>query len=228
MLVFTVFVLILTSCAVTETFDIKADGSGESLSDIDVEQYFVDVLTDFSEFLPSQNESIMDSTISGFSSMLNAAGSASNVRFVKTGENSYTGYFSFDELSTLADELYGGKQSVIKQSENSFSFYLDIENYEEIEKIVPFLADPNVEVFLAKYNIGYSEEDYLDMIVFSLGEEAPESIRGSLITIQGTVEGVITKVENGVKLSDSSWAFTFPLIDFLLLSHPISFSVSWI
>lgn len=221
-------VILCSSCTVTENIVLSDSNSGSSVSDISVQQYFVDVLTDFSAFMPEENEDIMDSAISSFSSQLSASSNASSVRFVKTGEHDYSGFFDFSDFAALASELAGGNsQSIITQGSNSISFHLDIDNYEELERIVPFLADPNIEVFLAKYNVGYSEQDYLDMIVFSLGEEAPDSLRSSLITINGRVPGRITRIEGATKTGNNTFSFSFPLIDFLLLSEPLDFSVTW-
>ena len=202
--------------------------SGSSMTSIDVQQYFIDVLTDFADFMPSSNANIMDEAISTFASQLASSGEASDVRFIKTGENSYSGYFTFENFASLATALAeGGSQSIIKQDANSLSFYVDINNYSELEKIVPFLGDPNIEVFLAEYNEGYSEEDYMDMIVFSLGEEAPESLSNSYITINGVVPGNITTISGATKTGANSFSYSFPLIDFLLLSHPLQFNVTW-
>jgi len=220
--------ILLSSCTVTEVMTVDKGTSGAISSNIEVQQYFVDVLTDFAQFLPENNESIMDSAINSFAYQLSSSMNASSVRFIKTGENSYYGTFSFNDFSALAKELAGGEgQSIIQQTSSSLSFYVDINNYQELERKVPFLADPNIEVFLANYNIGYSEEDYLDMIVFSLGEEAPESLKNSLITIQGAVPGEITNISGAVKTSKSTFEYSFPLIDFLLLSKPLSFQVEW-
>ena len=220
--------LLLFGCTVTEMASVSSGTKGTSLTDIYVEDYFIDVLTDFAEFMPSSDESIMDSAISTFASQLNDAPSATSVAAVKSDGNNYSVYFDFSSFEKLAGELSGGKSNtIIKQSANSLSFYVDINNYEELEAVVPFLADPNIEVFLAKYNIGYSEEDYMDMIVFSLGEEAPESLRNSMITINIQLPGKVTSITGAVKTSDTSVRYAFRLIDFLLLSSPLSFNVTW-
>ena len=216
------------SCTVTEVSTISRETSGTSLTDIHVEDYFIDVLTDFAEFLPEKDESIMDNAISTFSSQLASSNSASGVQAVKTSDNDYTLYFDYSSFQNLAAELSGNSnQSIIKQEKGKLSFYVDINNYTELESVVPFLADPNIEVFLAKYNIGYSEEDYLDMIVCSLGEEAPESLQNSYITIDLKLPGNVLTVNGAQETSSNSIRCSFRLIDFLLLSAPLKFEVSW-
>ena len=93
--------------------------------------------------------------------------------------------------------------------------------------IVPFLADPNFEVYGPEYNQGMSEADYLDMIYFLLGEEGPDAISNGNVTINLTVPGTVTETVNAEKISDNTISYSFPVISFLLLSEPLSFSVQW-
>lgn len=217
--------LLIASCSVTETLSINRNG-GSSSSDIKVEQFFVDVLEDFAEFLPA-NASIMDSAMSSFSSDLDKASSTTAVDLKKTGNNQYSLSFDYTSLTNLIKELGGENQSLFKESANSLSFYVDINNFEELTKIVPFLADPNFEVYGPLYNIGTSEEDYLDMIYFLLGEEGPDAIKNGVITIDIKTPGTITSVNGATRINSTTARFTFPIIDFLLLSHPLSFEVNW-
>lgn len=219
--------LIFTSCTVSEELVLKNKKSGSSSSDIKVEQFFVDVLADFGEFLPSSDKSIMDEAMDGFSSQLDKANATSNVVFKKKGTNSYSLDFDFSDIETLLSELGAGNQSLLKIDNNTISFYVDINNFEELTKIVPFLADPNFEVYGPLYNQGTTEEDYLDMIYYLLGEEGPDAISNGLVTIDIKVPGQITNISGARKTSSSTAEFAFPIIDFLLLNKPLTFSISW-
>lgn len=201
--------------------------ASSSQSDISVQQFFIDVLNDYAEFMPSSDESIMDSAVSTFAGQIEATDEGRSTLFVKTGVNDYSGYFEFSDLEELADQLGGQEQSIIRQTDKSLSFYCSIDNYTELESIVPFLADPNISVYLAQYNIGYSEQDYMDMITFAIGEEAPDALRSSMITINVTVPGTITAIEGAEQTGPDSLSYSFPLIDFLLLAEPLAFSVQW-
>ena len=220
-------VIFLSSSTVTEILSIS-EGSSSSSTDINVQQFFIDVLQDYSEFMPSGNENIMDSAVSTFSSQIDATADAGNVVSVKDGENSYVLTFDFENIAALAEELGGQEQTIIQQTDNSLTFFCSIDNYTELERIVPFLADPNISVYLAQYNVGYSEQDYMDMITFAIGEEAPDALRNSYITINVTVPGTITSITGAVQSGDNSFTYSFPLIDFLLLASPLSFSASWV
>ena len=200
-------VFLLSACTVTEELTINSDRSGESVSDIHVEQFFIDVLDDFAEFLPENDESIMDSAISGYVNGMTGIVSIEKSSWEKTGENEYLISFSYSSLEELLSDFNADEQTLLK--------------------IVPFLADPNFEVYAAEYNQGMSEEDYLDMIYFLLGEDGPEAIRNGQVTMDITVPGTITATEGCEAIDSNTIRFSFPIIDFLLLNEPISFSAEW-
>ncbi len=219
--------LLLASCTVTESMTIDSPDGFKSISDIKAEPFFVSVLEDFAEFLPENGKSIMDSSIEGFAGQLGNTAGAEAVQYEKTGENQYRLSFSTSDMNTLLSSFGAEGQSFVKIDDSSFSFYLDMDNYPELKTIVPFLADPNFEVYGPEYNQGMSEEEYLEMIYFLLGEEGPDAIANGEVTINLTVPGTITGTENAEKTSDNTISYSFPVIAFLLLSEPLSFSVSW-
>lgn len=220
--------LLITSCTVSEKLTLKTSASGNIRSAIMVEDFFVEVIEDFSEFLPKNNESILEGGIKDFTNQLKNSRHTNAVSYQKPEENHYHINLDFNNLNNLLTELSKGNgQSLITVKDNRLDFFLDINNYNELKNMIPFLSDPNFEVFLPEYNIGYTEDEYLEMIVFLLGEEAPEKIKNSFISLQIKLPGNITNYRNVKKLSSDTALFEFELIDFLLLSTPLSFSVSW-
>lgn len=225
-LIIAAILLTLTSCTVTESLSIEGAG-GTSSAEVHVEPFFIDVLADFAEFLPEDSSDIMDSSFDGFVSELERKGAVNSPSYVKAGSNDYTLTFSYDSISQFAGAYKLEGQTLLSQKEHSFSFYLDIGNYDELKSLVSFLNDPNFEVYGPEYNQGMSEEDYLDMIYFLLGEEGPEAIRNGLITLIIEVPGTVTGTVNAEMVDGSTVKASFPLIDLLLLAEPISFSVDW-
>ncbi len=221
-------VILLSSCTVTEQITLNNNTKSKIKSDILVEDFFISVIEDFSEFLPSSDESLFDGGIRDFAGQIKAAPSTSDVTYTKTDDGHYLIDVAFSDLDQFIDELSGGiDQSIIKLDDKSLTFYVDIDNYHELEQIVPFLADPNFEAFLPQYNIGYTEEDYLEMIVFLLGDEAPEKIKSSTITLRINTPSKINSYTNCKKINNTTIEYKFELIDFLLLAKPLSFSVKW-
>ena len=226
-IIFLSIVALLTSCTVTESINITGSQKGSSSSDILVEDFFIEVLEDFGEFLPTSDKSIMDEAMEGFAGQLQSSSASSGVKFRNLGDNHYTLDFSYLNMTKMMKDLGAADNTLIRETPNSFSFYVDINNFEELTKIVPFLADPNFEVYGPVYNQGMTEEEYLDMIYFLLGEDGPDAIKNGKVTINIEVPGNIKSLTGAVKTGNKTAQFKFPIIDFLLLNKPITFSVSW-
>jgi len=219
----------MTSCTVTEQLAFHPAAANESAFSFSVEDFFIAVLEDFSEFIPKEGETeLMDTAIDDFARALTASPATDNVSLEKLSDNAYEGTFLFDDLSQLISDLGAGNdQTLLTMQENSMQFFLSMENYDQLVPVIPFLADENFEAFGPVYNQGLSEADYLEMISFMLGEEGPPAIKKSFITLKVRTPQPITAFSGGRKLSDTEYEFSFPLIDFLLLAEPITFSVSW-
>jgi len=232
MLLFSLVLLLIfsaSSCVVTEQLSFKGSGYNNSAFDFTVEDFFIAVLEDFSEFVPEeQDSSLMDNAISDFDRALQYSSTTNNVSIKKLTDNAYEGQFNFLDLDRLFSDLGAGDdQSLLKQSNNTLTFSLSMDNYDQLVPVIPFLADENFEAFGPVYNQGLSESDYLEMISFMLGEEGPPAIEKSTITLRIATPKPITSFTNGKKVGANLYEFRFPLIDFLLLAEPITFSVSW-
>jgi hypothetical protein len=220
---------LLSSCVVTEDLTINNDESGNSQIAISVEDFFITVLNDFSEFSSDTTDKpIMDLAIDDTANKLTENETTTNVSFTKVGKNSYEGSFDFSSLSTLISDLGETEnQTVLTLSNNELNFYLDLDNYYQLTKAIPFLSDPNFEPFGPEYNEGLSADDYLEMISFMLGEEGPDAIRNSIITLNFETPQPIKTYKGGTKVSSTEFTYSFPLIDFLLLAEPLEFTLTW-
>ncbi len=224
---------ILVSCQVTSNLNLDDRVSGSSLSSIRTDSFFEGVLEDLSSWKDSgSNDPVTDVAIESFARKLSESPYSGNVLFTKTDEHSYTGEFDFSDFTLLLEELSGEYKDqdliTLKSSNNRtrLTLKISLENYDVLSSILPFLADPNFEVWGPKYNnppYDYlTEEDYKDLVSFVLGEDGPESIDASSVRIIINTPMDIVST-NGTKLSEKSVEFTFPLIDFLLLHEEIYF-----
>ncbi|MGI6432996.1 MAG: hypothetical protein ACOXZ4_03935 [Sphaerochaetaceae bacterium] len=217
------------SCAVFQGLQLTATSQGWATTDLYVYDFFLTLLEDFEPFSETERTvSIMDEHVDDVMRQLHASPSATHISLVKNSKNSYFIDFTFSSLVNLLNDLNRNQQqNIIRVKGNSLHFYLDIDNYPQLENMVPFLQDPNFETFGPLYNIGMSEEEYLDMISYILGEEGPPSIESSIIALNFTTPSPITSYSGGEKTGANSIRFDIPLIDFLLLATPIEFSLSW-
>lgn len=219
--------ILISSCQVSENITIK-DNISTSETNIEVYDFFIAVLNDFSQFMDNPNDaSIVNTAFSDFANGLASNENNSNVVYMANEGNKYYLSFDFVSISNALSSISASDNTILKQEGNSIDFYLDINNYPELKAMIPFLSDPNFEVYGPEYNQGMSEADYLDMIFYLLGEEAPDAIRNSTIEINFTLPGTITESSGITVTGDNTCTYSFPLIDFLLLNEPMSFSITW-
>ena len=93
-LILSIAIFLFSSCSVTQSFSLSKSG-GSSLSDIKVDQFFLDVLEDFSDFTPQGDYSIMDEAMVNFADKLNSSSASSNVK-LRTDGNSTRYIISLD------------------------------------------------------------------------------------------------------------------------------------
>lgn len=231
--------LLLSSCVVAEKLTFSGDYTqakavpGKNHVDLSVDDFFVGVVEDLSDWEnKGNNDPIIDVAVQDFVKNLEASGVTSSVRFVETGHNTYMGDFSFTDFPQLLIDLSNGQsdQNVVTMTSRNGKTHVEIsinmDNYVQLTKIIPFLADPNFEVYGPLYNNDLTEEEYLEMVSFILGSQCPDSIKSSSVTIQVVAPKAISS-HNGRLRNSRTVEFTFPLIDFLLLHNSIDFYLEY-
>ena len=232
-------VLFLSSCVVAEKLTLTGDYTqvkavpGKNHVDLSVDDFFVGIVEDLSDWENTgNNDPIIDVAIQDFVKNLEASSVTSSIRFLETGHNTYMGDFAFTDFRQLLIDLSNGQndQSVVTMTERNGKTHVEISinmgNYEQLTKMIPFLADPNIEVYGPLYNNDLTEEEYLEMVSFILGEQCPDSIASSSIKIQVVAPKAISD-HNGKLRNSKTVEFSFPLIDFLLLHHSIDFYLEY-
>ena len=231
-------ILLLCSCKVTETLNLKSSITetstlnGKSHIDLNVSDYFVSVLEDLSNWDQTGNgDPILEVAVDEFVDNLEASETTSSVKFIKTGKNTYMGDFAYTDFEQLVIDLSKNPDCSLvtateKDGKTHVEIHIGMDNYEELTEIVPFLANPNFEVYGPLYNHDLTEENYLEMMGFILGEECPDEILNSTIKIQVVAPKEITS-HNGTLKNAKTVVFSFPLIDFLLLHEPIDFELEY-
>lgn len=215
----TLISVFLCSCVVTTTLT-QNEKSYASDTDIKATDFFSGILEDLSSFQrDSSGKSFMDLSVQSFTEQLEASGLAYDIE--QSGQ--YKIKFEFEDFNMLLQFLSQSEsQSILNISETSLELNISMDNYEELKRIVPFLAQEDIEVYCAEYNQDYSEDDYLTMMEYIAGPESREGILSSYVSLTFNTPSEI-KNTNGIKTSQNSVVFSFSLIDFLLLKEPIYF-----
>ena len=209
----------LSSCVVTANLDLSGE-TGTSENDIKATDFFNGIIEDLSSFKrDSSGLSLMDLSVKSFEDLLKGSSEAYDVSVT----DKYDICFSFDDFNALVRSLSSmEKQSVLFLEDDRLVLDINIDNYAELKRIVPFLAQEDIEVYCAEYNRDYSEDDYLTMMEYIAGPQARDGILSSYVSLLFSAPSEI-KTTNGKKINSTQVEFTFPLIDFLLLQKPVYF-----
>lgn len=237
--------MLLSSCVVAQklTFteeddkelDQKQERSvqGQCHVDIAVDDFFVGVIQDLSNWdSVSDGDPILDFAVRTFEENLRLSDSVEAVQFLETGHNTYMGDFTFTDFWQLVRDLTRDvpEQTLVRMEElgdrNRVEFNIDMDNFAQLTRIIPFLGDPNFEVYGPLYNHDLTQDEYLEMVSFILGDECPEAIARSQVRIQVVAPSPILS-HNGRLRDAQTVEFSFPLIDFLLLHQPINFYLEY-
>ena len=222
-------IVFLSSCTVSQALETQSALSGTAETKLEVDQFFLDLLEDFSDFESKSEYSIMDEAMLNLTDRINSSSSSSSVKLLTDGNSrKYVISFDYSSLEKLVYDLNGGKDNtLLSLEENKVALNLTYDNYDELESVIPFLSDPNFEVYGPRYSNGMTEEEYKDMISFLLGEEGVEALEKSFVSIDIRTPGDITGTKGAMKIGSRRAVFSFPIIDFLLLNEPLTFSVEW-
>jgi hypothetical protein len=233
LIIFLSSLALLSSCTVKQEVYIEADSSGAVHFDIEVEEFFNEVVEDFKVFEDEENADVTQTNIDEIQDSLNKSPYTRYAVLEEIEENHYVGTFQFVDASLffndVEDELNLEDLFQFTKTDESttLDFYLDINNYPKLTELVPLLKDPSFSIFGPEENIGVSQADYLDMISYLLGEEGPDAVMRSYISLVMNTNSPIISHEGGDIITDTQIRFNIPMIDFLLLAEPVSYSVTW-
>ena len=89
----------------------------------------------------------------------------------------------------------------------------------------PVLDNPLIASMGPQPNSIISESEYLEMMVFLLGEDGPKAIEESEVNLTIKIEGSIVSHSDGELISSDSLLFEIPLLSILVLNDPINYEI---
>lgn len=225
--------LVLAGCNATHAVVLHGDGSGTMSLHLEVSKLLHDYIAGLAEVSgadrTSAPEVIFDlpAIRKGFEAQPGISVesvSSPDPRSLDVG-------LSFDSVSAVFEGRPGLK------SANAVSFtqadglstlriHIDRGNYRQIAAFFPMLSSPVLQSLGPQVDHKITQADYLDMIRFSLGDDAPGLLRQSSIAIRIRPDGEIASQSGGV-VNEDEVVFQVPLIRVLLLDTPLDFSMSW-
>ncbi len=230
-LIILIITILLSSCNMIQNINLNNDKSGTSTTEVEIKDFFLTVLKDVATLQENkidENKSFAKQSEEEFVKNLKDNKNIYDIKTKVLNDNSYIGSFKFKDFDKLFAEMAKNKnQDVVKVTKNSIKINLSIDNYEQIEEMVPELKDPGFETFGPRYNEGVSKEEYYEMLSYILGEDSESEIKNSNIEFIFKTPNPIKTIKNGVKINSNTAKFTIELIDFLLLAKPLVYELTY-
>jgi hypothetical protein len=231
---FSLFVLLsVASCAVNQTIVVKADGSGTASLRVEVSKILRDYFASLAE-LSGDEEAAKNGKVfdlieirKGFSdrqgiTVTRAASPSPDVLEVDFSYKALKDVFSSDAAIKGA----GVATFTEADGKKTLKLHLDKKNYAGLSALFPPLSDPVLAGMGPQSDDTVTEEEYLQMIEFSLGAEGPALLKKSFVTLTIKPEGGIVS-QTGGAVSGGAVTFKIPLLSILVLDKPLDYSVTY-
>jgi hypothetical protein len=228
----TSLLILLTGCSATHTVVLKGDGSGTMTVHIEVSRLLRDYIAELSQVSGESRDPAgtifdLEAVRKGFE----AQPGITVQSIASQNPSSLDVQIAFASLSRLFEGQLG------LNSANAFSFtesngletlkiHLDRSNYHQIATFFPMLESPTLQALGPQVDQKTTEDDYLEMVRFSLGDDGPAQVRQSSIVIVVQPEGEIVSQSGGTVKAETV-VFRVPLLGLLLLAAPLDYSLSF-
>ncbi len=219
-------------CSVNQSLAINGDGSGAAGLRVEISKVLRDYFTGLAEVSGGKSAG-KDAGIFDLNVVRKSLESRSGVtvkRVEAPSPDSLELDIAFRSLKDAfaADAAKGGPVASFSADgkKKTLKLHLDKRNYAGLSALFPALADPVFAGMGPQPNESVTDDEYLQMIEFSLGEEGPPLLKKAFVTLTVRPEGEILS-QSGGTIVNGSVVFRIPLIRILVLDRPLDYSVTF-
>ena len=239
-----VFYFVITSCSVNQEINLKFDGSADAKIEVTIQKVFMDYLFALAEI--AGEDSLPAGVLFDVQEVEKAITTRPGLN-VNSIENPKPEILKldlsledvekvFDTNSTDSEKTPATTESAEKTivkpiisltgtNQRTLNIHLDSSNYHQLTTLFPVLDNPLIASMGPQPNSIISESEYLEMMVFLLGENGPKAIKESEVNLTIKIEGSIVSHSDGELISSDSLLFEIPLLSILVLNDPINYEI---
>ena len=228
--------LLTASCTMRQDIQIDSDGGGRVTMDISLADYLTTVVEQIQSLVPAEEQRPADAPFFDLDAITEDFAGRDGVeleRIASPDRNSLSGAFRFDDINALYQEIEEGSAesrlvNLNRSGEvNELTVRVTRETVQALLDENPSMNNPLVTSFGPTANEGLSEEDYLSMMEFALGEESRKGILESSLVLNVSVEGSVIDQKGGTVTGPSSVVYEIPLLPVLLLNENLQYSLRY-
>jgi hypothetical protein len=225
--------LALSSCTVNQSLVIAPDGSGTFSMHAEVSVLLKDYLVSLAG-ISGTSGPLKDGRVFDAAAIRKDLQSRPGIVVQKASTpaaNVLDLELGFDTLQDLAGTREalndaGAISIVDEQDRSTLRLHLDRTTWGELARLFPPLRDPLIAELGPQANGTVTDDDYLAMIRFSIGDAAPALLQKSFFTLTVQPTGQII-AQSGGTVNDGIVTFRIPVLRILVLDRPLNYSVTW-
>ncbi len=223
--------LMSDGCSATHDVVVRGDGSGTMTLHLEVSKLLHDYIAGLAEVSGTQANPQAIFDLAAVRKGFEAQPGISVESVSSEDQRTLDVALSFASLSQVFESQPGlkGANLVTFTDANGLAtlrFHLDRSNYRQVAAFFPMLESPVLQSLGPQVDQKVTQDDYLAMIRFSLGDEAPGLVMKSSITVRIRPEGDIVSQTGGTVSGDEA-VFQIPLLQALLFDTPLDFSLTF-
>ncbi len=225
--------LLIAGCTVNQTIAVKDDGSGTASIHAEVSQLLADYLASLAEVSgkakPAAGSSVFD--VAQIRKDFSARPGITVTRAVTPTAKSLDLDLSFTSVQDVFTRDPTLKSAGVltytdAADRKTVQLHLDRSNYAQLSALFPVLKDPAIASLGPQPDDTITEDEYLQMVSFSMGESGPGLVKKSFVTLTIAPEGQILS-QTGGTISGTAVVFRIPLLRLMVLDKPLDYSVTY-
>jgi hypothetical protein len=225
--------MFLSSCSVSQTLVISDDGSGTLATHAEVSLLLRDYLASLADISGTPGP-LKEGRVFDAAAIRKDFQSRPGIVVQKAATptpSSLDLELGFDSLQDVVrgqDALANAGAVVVVDAGDTrtLRLHLDRATYGQVVSLFPPLRDPLFAQLGPQGTGQVTDEDYLSMIRFSIGDDAPGLLKKSFITLTVQPAGEILS-QSGGTLNGNSVVFRIPALRVLVLDRPLDYSVTF-
>ena len=225
--------LATAGCTVNQQLTLRVDRSGAAQIHVKLEPVFVDYLDTLAE--AAGDSEILPEAIFDTEEVERSIGERRGVAVTEVATptpEELALSLTFDDLKALLTRntpvpgpagtalitLSGSGPSTLR-------VHLDRDNYRELTSLFPVLDHPLLVSLGPQQDLEVTDDEYLEMMGFVLGDDGPPAIEASAVTVRVAIDGRILEHDGGELQEDGSLLITIPLLRILVLDEPLDYTI---
>ena len=228
--------LLVAGCSVDQEIAVRLNGAGEAEVRVELHPVFIDYLLALAEVaeeveLPDDPSGALFDVSEVEASIAEWPG-VEAARIATPSQEQLDLHLTFDDLpaafAPTAPEAGAGTTPLISLTggeRRTLRVHLDSDNYHQLAALFPVLEHPLVISLGPQPDLEVSDDEYLEMMQFVLGDDGPPAIGDSEVKVLVRVEGSVVEQHGGELQADGSVLITIPLLRILVLDQPLDYRI---